>query len=80
MEIKPLSPWQYFGLEILYNIPIVGFVFLLIHAIGAQNVNKKNFARAHFCLLLLVVIVIVIVVAISGGTAIFSNILEAIKG
>ena len=43
MDTRPLSPWAYFGLEILYTIPIIGFIFLLIHAISAPNINKRNF-------------------------------------
>ena len=48
-EYRPISMWGYFGYEILFSIPIVGFICLIIFAIGAKNVNKKNFARSHFC-------------------------------
>ena len=41
-EYRPLSPWAYFGLGILYALPLVGWVFLVIHAIGAPNINKRN--------------------------------------
>ena len=26
---RPLSPWTYFGLGILYSLPLVGWIFLL---------------------------------------------------
>lgn len=66
--LKPLSPWAYFGLSILYAIPIVGFIFLLFHAIGSANVNKRNYARSYFCTLALVLI-LVLVLALTGGLA-----------
>lgn len=74
-DTTPLSPWAYFWLDILYAIPIVGFVFLLIHAIGANNVNKRNFARSYFCVLVIILIIFG-VVAIFGGGAAIMNILK----
>ena len=74
-DTTPLSPWAYFWLDILYAIPIVGFVFLLIHAIGANNVNKRNFARSYFCVLVIILIIFG-VVAIFGGGAAITNIFK----
>lgn len=56
MDQTPLSPWTYFGLELLYSIPIIGVLFLIVHAIGASNINKRNFARSYFCLLVIIAI------------------------
>lgn len=53
-ELRPLSPWAYFGYEILYALPVIGWIFLICHAIGAQNVNKRNFARSFFVIYLLI--------------------------
>jgi hypothetical protein len=64
-EYRPLSPWTYFGLDILYGIPIVGWIFLIIHAVGAGNVNRRNFARSFFCVYV-VIIIAVIVCALAG--------------
>ena len=69
MDTRPLSPWAYFGLEILYTIPIIGFIFLLIHAISAPNINKRNFARSYFCILVIVAIVVGIGFAFGGLSA-----------
>ncbi|MEA4965136.1 MAG: hypothetical protein VB055_04865 [Oscillospiraceae bacterium] len=55
-EYWPLSPWTYFGLGILYALPLVGWIFLICHAIGAFNINKRNYARSYFCVYVLVLI------------------------
>ena len=56
-EYKPISAWGYFGYEILFAIPIIGFIILVIFALGgARNINLKNFARSYFCIYLLVFI------------------------
>lgn len=70
MDSRPLSPWAYFGLQILYAIPIVGWIFLIIHAIGAGNVNKRNFARSYFCVLIIVLIIVGVTLALDGANAI----------
>jgi len=70
-ELWPLSPWAYFGLGILYALPFVGWVFLVIHAIGASNINKRNYARSFFCVYVLVIIVAV-VAAVSGTMYLFA--------
>lgn len=68
-EYRPISMWGYFGYEILFSIPIVGFILLLVFSFGGtKNVNLRNFAGSYFCLLILVVI-FAIVVAIIGGAA-----------
>ena len=65
-ENKPLSPWAYLGYQILFSIPLVGFIMLIILSTNAaHNVNLRNFARSYWCALLICVIV-GIVLAIIG--------------
>lgn len=52
-QYKPMSPWAYFGLQILYAIPIVGFIFLIIHSVSTGNMNRRNFARSYWCALII---------------------------
>lgn len=68
-QFRVLSPWAYFGLQILYSVPIVGFIFLLIHTFSSANLNRRSFARSYWCSLILVGIIAVIVAAIcvAGG-------------
>ena len=67
-EYRPISMWGYFGYEILFSIPIVGFICLIIFAIGAKNVNKKNFARSYFCYTIICIMVFAVVLAIVMAT------------
>ena len=61
-EYKPISAWGYFGYQLLFSIPCVGFILLCVFALGGtKNINLKNFARSYFCLLLLCLIIGVIV-------------------
>lgn len=66
-EYKPISMWGYFGYEILFMIPFIGWIILLIFALGGHsNINVKNFARSYFCLLIIVVILFIIIAALGG--------------
>ena len=77
-EYKPISMWGYFGYELLFNIPCVGFILLLVFAFGGtKNINLKNFARSYFCFLIIVFILLVIILSVAGIGAgaygVFSN-------
>ena len=67
-QYKPISAWGYIGYQILYSIPIIGFIFLIVNALGASNVNVKNFARSYFCIIMLVIIVFAILGLVGGVT------------
>lgn len=71
-ENRPLSPWAYFGLQLLFAIPIVGFVFLIVFSCNGSNINRRNFARSYWCSLVIAAIVFFVVfllVLMSGNTA-----------
>ena len=67
-EYRPISMWGYFGYEILFSIPVIGFIFLIVFAIGAKNVNKKNFARSYFCYTIICFLVFLVALAIILAT------------
>lgn len=78
-KYTPIKPFGYFFLQILYSIPVIGFIFLLIHAIGHENINRKNFARSYFCGLILVVIITIIVIATGVGTSVLEYLKSVVK-
>lgn len=73
-EYKPISAWGYFGYQLLFGIPLVGFIMLLVFALGGtENVNLKNYARSYFCAFLIGLVILIFVGAVVGGVAIISN-------
>lgn len=68
-EFKPLGAWSYFGLNILYCIPIIGTIFLIIHAVSGNNVVRRSYARS-FVVSAIVGIVATALVLIITGTSI----------
>ena len=66
---KPISMWGYFGYELLFSIPVIGFIILLVFAFGGSgNINVKNFARSKFCYVILLFVIFVVLVAIGMAT------------
>lgn len=62
VEYKPIKAWGYFGYNILFAIPLVGFIFLLVYALGGtSNINLKNYARSFFCVFILSLIILLVV-------------------
>lgn len=60
---KPLGAWSYFWLQILFSIPIVGFICLIIFSFS-ENVNRRNFARSYWCALLVALLIILATILI----------------
>jgi hypothetical protein len=68
-QYKPLSPWAYFALQLLFSVPIVGFIFLIIFSCKKSNINRRNFARSYWCSLILagiVAIIYIILITVYG--------------
>ena len=74
-EYRPISMWGYFGYEILFSIPIIGFILLLIYSFSATNVSKRNFARSYFCFTIIVLLLIVIGIAIGLATGAINSLI-----
>ncbi len=68
-----ISTSGYFGLEVLYAIPIIGTIFLIKHATDNSNINRRNFARSKFIPFIIWGVIIV-------GLAIFGITIYAING
>lgn len=71
-EYTPISMWGYFGYTILFNIPIIGWIFVVIFALTAQNLNLRNFARSQFCVL----IIWLVLICIMTFTGLFAGMLD----
>ncbi len=75
-EYKPISMWGYFGYEILFSIPVIGFICLIIMSFAAGNKNVKNFARSYFCLFIIYFVLTIVLVAIALATGAISSLDE----
>ena len=64
-KYKPLSPWAYFGYNILFAIPLVGFIMLIVFAFDSSNINRRNYARSFFCAYLVAIIILIVVLILA---------------
>ncbi len=71
-EYTPISMWGYFGYQILFSIPIIGWICIIVFALTASNQNLKNFARSQFCIFILWFILLMI----SAFSGLFTMLLE----
>lgn len=72
VEYTPITMWGYFGYQLLFSIPIIGWIFVVIFALTASNQNLKNFARSQFCLW----IIWLVLLMVSAFSGFFTMILE----
>lgn len=72
---KPISMWGYFGYELMFSIPVVGFILLIVFSTGAAgNINLRNFARSYFCYYIIIAVIIGILLATGTLAAILASV------
>ena len=64
-EYKPISAWGYVGFNILYSIPVIGWLVFLCHVLSPNASSHRSYARSFLCMLL-VSLILVAVLAIAG--------------
>ena len=82
-KYKPLGAWRYFGYNILFSIPVIGFIFLIIFACSSNNINRRSYARSFFCVLLIVLVVFGIALALLAlglGGGLLEKLREFVQG
>ena len=78
-QYKPLSPWAYFGYNLLFSIPVVGFILLIVFSCSNSNINRRNYARSFFCALLIAVIILVFFFAMALIFGFSSELMDALQ-
>lgn len=68
-DLRPLGMWEYFGYQLLFSIPCVGFICLIIFSLSSDNINRRNFARSYFCYTIIVLILFAIIFGVVGVSA-----------
>ena len=68
-KYRPLGAWGYFGYQLLFTIPLVGFICLIVFAFSDSNINRRSFARSYFCVTVIVAVIVVIILVAAGGLA-----------
>ena len=56
-NVRLVKPWGYFFLGLLYAIPVIGWIFLLIHTFGKKYKNRQNYAISIWIKLLICLII-----------------------
>lgn len=78
-EFEPLSPWAYFGLTVLYSIPIVGLIFLIVFSLSDKNINRRNFSRSYFIVLLIAIVIFAVLVAFGLLTTVTEDVTSTVQ-
>lgn len=68
VEYRPLSPFQYFGYGLLFNIPVIGFICLIVFSLSNININRRNYARS-FLIVYVFILIISVIFGLFGGFA-----------
>ena len=72
VEYRPLSALQYLGYGLLFNIPVIGFIFLIIFSLSNININRRNYARS-FLIVYVFILISSVIFGLFGGFAYILN-------
>lgn len=72
---KAMSPWAYFAYQLLFSLPVVGFIMLLVFSFDDSNLHRRNFARSYWCALLAGVVLTILIVVLLSTTGIFNELM-----
>ena len=56
-EYRPLSAWGYVGYNILFCLPLAGFIFVIVFALDNSYIARRNYARSALCWILIGIII-----------------------
>ena len=74
-----MSPWAYFGLSLLFSLPVLGFILLIVFSLDDSNIHRRNYARSYWCKLLLSVAIIVLLVVLFMATGLAADIADELR-
>ncbi len=81
-EFKPLSPWAYCGLSIVFAIPLIGLVINIACCFSNSNINLRSFARSSWCIFIIEFVLVAVFVALIFGlglTSYFADIFSSVE-
>ena len=80
-KLRPLDAWEYFGLAVLYAVPVIGWVFLIIFSFSDKNIHRRSFSRSYWCgalvFLFIFLVFLGVLYGLVGGT--LGGVLDLLK-
>ncbi len=73
VDASPLSTGQFFLMQFLFSLPLVGFILMLVWGLGGgTNLNRRNLSRSYLIwwliyILLYILLIVLIVVLVTAG-------------
>lgn len=79
-DYSPLGMWAYFGLSILFGMPMIGFILAIVLSFAPRNVNLRNYSRSFFCVYIIAfvlsVFAFILAIGLSGS---LDSVLDGIR-
>ena len=73
-----MSTGSYVGHMILFSLPVIGWIACIVIALSANNLNKRNYAKA-IIVLFLISLAIFVVLSLTAGLFMY-KVMEYING
>ncbi len=68
-KYRPMGATAYILYSILYIIPLIGWAFLIFHALNKRRICRRSFARAFACALILALIMMGVMLILNAANS-----------
>lgn len=62
-----VSLWVYFGLLLLFSLPVIGWISCIVFSFAPKSKNIKNFARAVLIIMVISILITILLVSVVGA-------------
>jgi hypothetical protein len=75
-KYRPMTAWGYIWRNLLYSLPVLGWIFLIVHATSDKNIARRSYARSFLLLYLILIIVSFVLGLLIGLGVLDAGIIE----
>ena len=78
-KYRPMTVWSYIGYNLLFGLPVIGFICIIIFSCLKGNICRRSYARYWLLVTLIIMIIIGIIIGVLIGTGIMEQIINSIR-
>lgn len=78
-KYRPIGAWGYFFRSVLYMIPVIGWIFLVVHIFNDKNIVRRSFARCYFWTFIITLVAAAVLAILASKGVIQTDFFDKLK-
>jgi hypothetical protein len=55
-KYRPMGAFAYLGYQLLFSLPIIGFIFIIVFALDDSYIARRNYARSFLIMMIIMAV------------------------